>query len=61
MRNCAGEIIQKTTKNDVAAWFDSFYQSDLHRVNMMSEYNSFIGAAVCQVGGEYYIVVLFGV
>ena len=55
------EIIQKNSGSSVASWFDSFYNSSGHRANMMSEYYTSIGAAVCQSGNYYYIVVLFEV
>lgn len=55
------EIIQKNSGSSVASWFDSFYNSSGHRANMMSEYYTSVGAAVCQSGNYYYIVVLFEV
>lgn len=59
--NTGYEIIQKTPSGDVASWFTNFYNSAGHRANMMSSYNSSVGAAVCHCGNYYYIVVLFDI
>lgn len=60
-KNSGGEIIQKSPSSDVADWFDAFYESGGHRVNMMHRSNSEVGAAVCHYGNYYYIVVLFDI
>lgn len=59
MRNCGGEIILKTSSSSVSSWFDSFYSSTGHRMNMMSENKRTGAAAVCYTGGYYYVVALF--
>lgn len=61
MRDCSGEIIQRSYSGDIAHWFDNFYNSSGHRYSMMNEYNKTAAAAVCKCGSYYYIVVLFGV
>jgi uncharacterized protein YkwD len=59
MRNCGGENLYKTTSSSVEEWFNAFYNSSGHRINMMSENKRSVGAAVCHSGSYYYVVVLF--
>lgn len=54
------EIIQKNPSGSVSSWFDAFYNSSGHRMNMMSDNKRTVGAAYCKCGSYYYIVVLFG-
>lgn len=60
-RNCTGENILKTSSSGVSSWYDSFYNSAGHRINMMSDADSKAAAAYCKVGNTYYVVVLFSV
>lgn len=55
------EIIQKNPSGEVSSWFNEFYNSTGHRINMMYDGNSEVGAAVCRCGSYYYIVVLFDI
>ncbi|MDO4262076.1 MAG: SH3 domain-containing protein [Eubacteriales bacterium] len=58
-RNCSGEDITKTSDGSVSHWYENFYNSPTHRVDMLGNYNN-VAAAYCQVGNTYYVVVLFG-
>ena len=60
-RNCNSEIIQKTGSSSVASWYDTFYNSAVHRAAMINSHNKTVGAAVCHSGSYYYVVVLFDI
>ena len=60
MRNCQGENLYKTTTSSVSQVFTAFYNSAVHRENMMTEAYTKAAAAVCHSGNNYYWVVLFG-
>lgn len=59
-RNCSAENIAKTSNASVAEWYDSFYNSTIHRYAMLNKSYKTTAVAVCQVGNTHYIVVLFG-
>ena len=58
-RNCSLEICQMNRSCSVSGWYSQFYNSEGHRLCMMTEANTQTAAAVCKVGNTYYIVALF--
>lgn len=59
MRGCMTEIIQRTSSSSVSSWFDAFYASSNHRMDMMDDLYTKAAAAVCQTGNTYYVIVMF--
>lgn len=59
-RNCSAENIAKTSNGSVSGWYESFYNSTVHRYAMLDKAYKSAAAAVCQVGNTYYVAVLFG-
>lgn len=57
-RNCDGENIHKSNIGDPSSWFNAFYNSGGHRVNMMSEGKQSVACAVCKCGSFYYVVMM---
>ena len=60
VRNCNAENIAQMNTPDVGSWYDAFYNSSTHQLNMMDATYKSAAAAVCQTGNSYYVVVLFG-
>lgn len=60
VRNCSAENIGKFTSNSVSSWYDEFYNSSTHKLNMMDPTYKTAAAAVCEVGTNFYVVVLLG-
>ena len=58
-RNCDSEIALYCGSGSTSAWYDQFYNSKAHRIDMLSELYSSAAAAYCKVGNRYYVVVLF--
>ena len=58
MRSCSAEIILKTTEAEVDSWYNSFYSSRSHKTTMLWPYDE-VAAAYAEIGGTYYVVVLF--
>lgn len=59
VRNCGGENILSNMSGDVASWYQQFYDSKGHRMNMLADLWTKGAAAYCQVGRKYYVVVMF--
>ena len=59
-RNCAGENLTMINSSNVADWYDTFYSSEVHKLNMLDATYHSAAAASCQVGNTNYVVVLFG-
>lgn len=59
-RNCAGENLTMINSSNVADWYDIFYSSEVHKLNMLDATYHSAAAASCQVGNTNYVVVLFG-
>ena len=58
-RNCNGEIILYRNSGSVSEWYDQFYDSPGHRMNMMGDLWGSAAAAYCKVGNRYYVVAMF--
>ena len=58
-RNCNGEIILYRNSDSVSEWYDQFYDSPGHRMNMMGDLWGSAAAAYCKVGNRYYVVAMF--
>jgi len=61
VRNCAGENLAMVNSSNIADWYDTFYSSEVHRLNMLDATYHSAAAAVCQLGNTNYVVVLFGI
>lgn len=61
VRNCAGENLAMVNSSNIADWYDTFYSSEVHRLNMLDTTYRSAAAAVCQLGNTNYVVVLFGI
>ena len=59
VRNCGGENILSNMSGDVASWYQQFYDSKGHRMNMLADLWTKGAAAYCQVGRKYSVVVMF--
>ena len=57
-RNCDSEIALYCGSGSTSAWYDQFYNSKAHRIDMLSELYSSAAAAYCKVGGTYYVVLM---
>lgn len=60
VRNCAGENLAMLNSGNVADWYDTFYSSEIHKLNMLDATYHSAAAAACQIGNTHYVVVLFG-
>lgn len=60
VRNCSAENIAQMNTPDVGSWYEAFYNSSTHQLNMMDATYKSAASAVCQTGNSYYVVVLFG-
>ena len=58
-RNCAGEVIGKSSSNDAQSWYEGLYSSGTHRKNMMGKSHKKVGTAYCYCNGFYYVVAVF--
>lgn len=58
-RNCDSEIALYCGSGSTSAWYDQFYNSKAHRIDMLSELYSSAAAAYCKVGNKYYVIVMF--
>ncbi|MCD8148459.1 MAG: SH3 domain-containing protein [Clostridiales bacterium] len=54
------ENIHKTTSGNASDWFTAFYNSNGHRITMMSSTYAKTATAVCQYGNWYYVIQVFG-
>lgn len=57
-RGCDAEIILKISEGGVENWYNGFYGSVRHRNIMLGLYDE-VAAAYAEIGGMYYVVVLF--
>lgn len=54
------EMLTKSQSGEVQTWYNNFYNSSTHRIEMMGKSKTKIGAAYCYYNGSYYVIVTFG-
>ena len=54
------EMLTKSQSGEVQTWYNNFYNSSTHRIEMMGKSKTKIGAAYCYYKGSYYVIVTLG-
>ena len=54
------EMLTKSQSGEVQTWYNNFYNSSTHRIEMMGKSKTKIGAAYCYYNGSYYVIVTLG-
>lgn len=54
------EMLTKSQSSDPQTWYNNFYNSSTHRIEMMGKTETKIGAAYCYYNGSYYVIVTLG-
>lgn len=54
------EMLTKSQSGDPETWYNNFYNSKTHRIEMMRRAETKIGAAYCYYKGNYYVIVTLG-
>ena len=54
------EMLTKSQRSDPETWYNNFYNSKTHRIEMMGRAETKIGAAYCYYKGSYYVIVTLG-
>ena len=54
------EMLTKSQSGEVQTWYNNFYNSSTHRIEMMGKSKTKIGAAYCHYNGSYYVIVTLG-
>ena len=54
------EMLTKSQNSDPQTWYNNFYNSKTHRIEMMGRAETKIGAAYCYYKGSYYVIVTLG-